>query len=76
MSGATIVQLNPPISLYVPEVDDYMTAWFVIDYHMDEHLYWVGPLDKTCEIWTLSNPNVLACRNHSTGRTGPPREQT
>jgi hypothetical protein len=70
-----ILQLNPPIQLYVPERDDFMVAWFLIDYHFDEHLFWVGPMQKTGEIWTLPNPDVRAQPNHSIGRTYKPEDQ-
>ena len=65
----TIVQLNPPITLYVPHLDDFGVAWFLIDYHMEENLYWVCAMEKTGKIWTIDNTKVRACKNPSLGRT-------
>lgn len=64
----TIHQLNPPFHLWIPEAQDHGLALFLIDYHVEEHLYWVCALEKTGEIWTLSNDKVRADVNRSIGR--------
>lgn len=64
----TIHQLNPPFHLWIPEAQDHGLALFLIDYHMEEHLYWVCAMEKTGEIWTLSNDKVRADQNRSIGR--------
>lgn len=64
----TIHQLNPPFHLWIPEVQDHGLALFLIDYHVEEHLYWVCAMEKTGEIWTLSNDKVRADVNRSIGR--------
>lgn len=64
----TIHQLNPPFHLWIPEAQDHGLALFLIDYHVEEHLYWVCALEKTGEIWTLSNEKVRADVNRSIGR--------
>lgn len=68
----TVIRLSPSIPLYVPERDDFMEAWFLVVYDREHHNHWIGPLDKTGEIWELSNPNVRACKNPTLGRTLEP----
>lgn len=65
----TIHQLNPPFHLWIPEAQDHGLALFLIDYHVEEHLYWVCAMQKTGEIWMLSNDKVRADVNRSIGRT-------
>lgn len=65
----TILQLNPPFHVWVPESEDFGLALFLIDYHVEEHLYWVCAMQKTGEIWMLSNDKVRADVNRSIGRT-------
>jgi hypothetical protein len=64
----TIIQLNPPFHVWVPESQDHGLALFLIDYHVEEHLYWVCAMEKTGEIWTLANDKVRADINRSIGR--------
>lgn len=64
----TIIQLNPPITLWVPHLEDHGVAWFLIDYHMEEHLYWVCAMEKTGEVWTFDNTKIRACPNPTIGR--------
>lgn len=70
----TIHQLNPPFHLWIPEANDFGLALFLIDYHMEEHLYWVCAMEKTGEIWTLSNDKVRADVNRSIGRVYSKKE--
>lgn len=64
----SLTQLDPPIPLYVPEKEDEMLAWMVIDYHAEHDLFWIGPMRKTGEIWMLANHRVRATRNETLGR--------
>lgn len=56
-----IVQLNPPIELETPKGKGY--AWFVIDYGMENDLYWTVAIHDTGEIWTFNNKCVRAVKN-------------
>lgn len=67
----TILQLDPPLHVWIPEKDDFMLVWFLIDYHMEEHLYYSGPMQKTGEIWTLDTTKVRATNNPTIGRILP-----
>lgn len=64
-----MLQVNPQFHVYVPHADDFMLVWFVTDYHTEEHLYWTGAMEKTGEVWTISNEKIRACRNPSIGRS-------
>lgn len=64
----TILQLNPPFHVWVPESEDFGLALFLIDYHVEEHLYWVCAMEKTGELWTLSNDKIRMDTNRSIGR--------
>lgn len=66
-----MLQLNPPIHFFVPEKNDYGLALFVIDYHMEEHLYFVLAMEQTGEIWTLDSTKIRACNNPTIGRNLP-----
>jgi len=63
-----ILQLNPPFHVWVPHMNDYGLALFLIDYHIEEHLYWVVAMEKTGEIWTLDNTKIRADTNQTIGR--------
>lgn len=63
-----ILQLNPPMHFWIPHMNDYGLAHFLIDYSMEEHLYWVCAMEKTGEIWTLDNTKVRADTNQTIGR--------
>lgn len=62
-----IIQLNPPIPMYVLERGSGL-AHFLIDYSPETHLYWVVFMDDTCECWTVPNPQIRAQNNISLGR--------
>ena len=66
----TIIQLDPPIPLFVPARNDYMEAQFLIDRGIERYSYFFGPLDSTGEYWELDNTEVRACNNVTVGRTG------
>ena len=63
----TIIQLNPPIPIETPKGS--AIAHFLIDYSIEEHLYWVCFIDSTGECWTFSNPKIRAQKNITIGRT-------
>jgi hypothetical protein len=57
-----IVQLNPPIPVFV-EGKGIGEAWFLIYNSKEDHIHWVVAIDSTSEIWTVPNPKVRACKN-------------
>lgn len=62
-----IIQLNPPIPIDTPKGS--AIAHFIIDYGIEHNLMWVTFVDKTGECWTWGNPEILACKNITLGRT-------
>lgn len=63
-----ILQVNPQFHVWVPHMNDHGLVLFLIDYHIEEHLYWVVAMQKTGEIWTLENTKVRADTNQTIGR--------
>lgn len=63
----SLLQLNPPISLMTPKGESI--CHFLIDYGMEENLYWVCFITETAECWTFSNTEIRACKNITLGRT-------
>lgn len=61
-----VTQLNPPIPMNCPKGKGL--AHFVIDYGLENNLYWVIFIDDTGEIWTYPDPEVKARNNISYGR--------
>lgn len=66
-----MLELQKPLQLYVPSMDDFMSVLFVTDYRLDEHLYWTGIMQKDGAIWTLPNTDVRAIPNPTIGRKYP-----
>jgi hypothetical protein len=62
-----ILQLNPPIPLFVPGRGTGV-AHALIDYGPEFHLHWVVGMDDGGEIWTLPNPQVRLQVNQTLGR--------
>lgn len=62
-----IIQLNPPIFLETPKGQGL--AHFLIDYSIEDNIYWVVFITETGECWTFGNPEIRACKNISIGRT-------
>jgi hypothetical protein len=62
-----MIQLNPPLPLQTPKGEGL--AHFLIDYSIEDNLYWVVFIKDTGECWTFSNPEIRACKNISIGRT-------
>ena len=46
-------------------------AHVLIDYTIEDDLYWVVFLDNTGECWTFANPDIRAQKNISYGRNNP-----
>lgn len=63
---ATITQLNPAIPLSTPKGDGY--AVFLIDYTLEDSLFWVVFIDETGECWTFRNEEIRAQSNYTLGR--------
>jgi hypothetical protein len=63
---ATIFRLDPPIPVQTPKGSGI--AHLVIDYGIEEHLYWVVFLDISGQCWTFGNPEIRACMNITLGR--------
>lgn len=63
-----MLQLNPPIPVYIPEVErkGYALGW--IDYSQEHDLIWIVALDNS-EVWLYENPRVRVQWNQTLGRT-------
>lgn len=64
-----ILQLNPPIPVTTPK--GKALAHFLIDYGMENDLYWVCFQNETGECWTWSNKDIRADKNITIGRNDP-----
>ena len=63
-----IHQIDPQLTMYVPHMDDEGIALFLIDYCLEEDLYWVIAMKKDGAIWTLPNKQVRMTKNITVGR--------
>ncbi len=63
----TILQLNPPIPVTTPKGPGL--AHVLIDYGMEQNLFWTVFLDSNGECWTFSNQQIRAQKNITLGRT-------
>jgi hypothetical protein len=61
-----ILQLNPPLPIETPKGPGL--AHFLIDYSIEDNLYWVCFITSTGECWTFGNPDIRACKNITFGR--------
>ena len=61
-----MIQLSPSLPVITPK--GKALAHFLIDYGEEHHLMWVCIQDITGEIWTWSNPEILAQSNLTMGR--------
>jgi hypothetical protein len=64
-----LLQLNPPIPLYIPSRQQTGLAVCLVDYGPDYDLLWTVILDEGGEIWTLKNSQVRGVKNITMGRT-------
>ncbi len=62
-----ILQLDPPIFLSSPKGE--CLAHFLIDYGIENDLYWVCAQHETGECWTWNNKDIRFTKNISIGRT-------
>jgi hypothetical protein len=61
-----ILQIDPPLFLETPR--GRSVAHFLIDYGIENHLYWVTFIQETGECWTFSNPEIRIENNLTIGR--------
>lgn len=61
-----MIQLNPPLPMNTPKGEGI--AHFLIDYGIEDNLYWVVFIHDTGECWTFANPQIRACKNITLGR--------
>lgn len=64
-----MIQLNPPLPLETPKGSGQ--AHLVIDYSLEQDLYWVVFLDDTGQCWTFGNSQIRAQKNITAGRMNP-----
>lgn len=69
-----MIQLNPPLPLNTPKGEGL--AHFLIDYGIEDNLYWVVFITETGECWTYANPKVRAVKNITLGRLLNNKEYT
>lgn len=62
-----ILQLNPAIPVTTPKGE--ALAHFLIDYGMENDLFWVCFIHETGECWTYPNFLIRAQKNITLGRT-------
>jgi hypothetical protein len=62
-----MIQLNPPLPIQTPKGAGI--AHVLIDYGIEDDLYWVVFIHSTGECWTYSNTEIRACKNITLGRT-------
>lgn len=60
-----ILQLDPPLSMTSPRGD--CLALFLLDYGMEQDLYWICFMDDTGECWTFRNAEIRLMPNISYG---------
>lgn len=61
-----LVRIDPALPLKTPKGNAY--AHFLIDYGMEDDLFWVCFLDDSGECWTFRNKDVRAQKNITLGR--------
>lgn len=66
-----MLQLNPPLPVWIPEMHQAGLAHALIDYGPEHDLLWVCFMDNG-ESWTFPNPRVRAQWNQTMGRKRAP----
>lgn len=61
-----MLQLNPPLPVITKKGKGY--AHLVIDYGIEDHLYWCVFQNETGECWTVPNPEIRIQNNPTVGR--------
>lgn len=62
-----MIQLNPPIPFYVPEMNMEGWAFLVNDLGPESYIYFTLLMDNG-EVWTFPNTRIKGCYNISMGR--------
>jgi len=65
-----MLQLNPPIPFYVPEMNMEGWAFLINDYGPESNIYFTLLMDNG-EIWTFPNTRIRGCFNPSLDRHNP-----
>lgn len=61
-----IHELSVPLPVSTPK--GKALAYFLLDYSVDHHLFWICFIDDTGECWTFSNPEIRIQNNPTLGR--------
>lgn len=61
-----MIQLNPALPINTPKGEGI--AHVLIDYGIEDNLYWDVFINETGECWTFSNKEIRACKNITLGR--------
>ena len=64
-----LLQLDPPLPVFIPDRQQTGLAHILIDYGPEHHLCWVIALDQGGEIWTVRNQDVRLQKNFTMGRS-------
>ncbi len=65
----TVLQrIDPPITLWIPEKNDYGLAHWILYQGIEEYLYFICFMEKTGECWTFDNRKVRGDVNITLGR--------
>lgn len=62
-----ILEIKNPIPVITPK--GKALAYFLLDYSIDHHLFWICFQDDTGECWTWSNPDIKIQDNPTIGRS-------
>lgn len=65
-----ILELSTPLPVITPK--GFAMAYFLLDYSMDHHLFWICFQDDTGECWTWENPDIRIQNNVTIGRNVKP----
>lgn len=63
-----ILQLSPPIPLFSIPHQEECYAHLVLEYGIEDYVYFVVALEKTGEIWVLPSSKLRASKNFTAGR--------
>lgn len=63
-----ILQLNPPLPLFSIPHQEEGYAHFLLEYGIENYFYFIVALEKTGELWILSNRDVRATKNFTAER--------
>jgi len=63
MAGPHMIQLDPPLPVYVVDRKESGICHVLIDYNRDHDLIWVVFMDKSKEVWCVKNDQIRAIKN-------------